>query len=58
LKAHLVGRDELPEYEELEALSKLKLKRPAYHCIPAEEVEATFRRVRWTLLYVLNGGYR
>lgn len=58
LKAHLVGRTELPEYSELEDLSKQKLKRVACHCVSADAVEATFRRVRWTLLYVLNGGNR
>ncbi|KAL6075712.1 DUF3854 domain-containing protein [Balamuthia mandrillaris] len=45
---------DLPSYEELRVYS-LGYKKQALHCIPEEQVEAKFRRCRWTLLYTLNG---
>eukprot|EP01090_Pellita_catalonica_P005895 TRINITY_DN16101_c0_g1_i1.p1 TRINITY_DN16101_c0_g1~~TRINITY_DN16101_c0_g1_i1.p1 ORF type:complete len:216 (+),score=32.72 TRINITY_DN16101_c0_g1_i1:141-788(+) len=42
-------------YEKLQEFSRT-YKCKALWCVPAEEVAAKFRRVRWTMLYVYNGG--
>jgi hypothetical protein len=58
LKAHIRDRELLPEYAELREISLQKLKRKVCHCLPECDIEATFRRVRWVLLYILNGSKR
>jgi len=55
LKRYFKNQVELPSYEELRQQS-FNYKRPAFHCVPQNEIEAKLRRTRWVLLYILNGG--